>query len=140
MGKGNGKRQMHFFQAAAIGLGVSLVLGGGLILLFARLLSAEKIGEGSIGLLAAAVLLLSAPVGEITAVRMLGKQKLPVSMAVSGSLLALLVISGAAFFGGGFYGLPIGAGIILGSGLAVGLVAAGRKGSGKRRYKGYKLK
>ena len=139
MGKGNGRRQMSFLKAGAIGMGASLVLGGVLILLFARLLSAEKIGEGSMEILAAVTLLLAALAGELTAVLLLGKQKLPVAMAVSGSLLVLLVLSGAAFFGGGFTGLPLGAGIILGSGLAVGFLAAGRKKGGKRRYKGYKL-
>lgn len=140
MGKGNGRRQMSFLKAGAIGLGVSLALGGCLLLLFAKLLSNEKIGEGSMGLLAALLLLLTSLAGALTASLLLGKQKLPVALAVSGSLLVLLVLSGAAFFGGGITGLPLGAGVILGSGLIVGILTAGRKGGGKRRYKGYKLR
>lgn len=103
MGKGNGRRQISFLKAGAIGLGVSLALGGCLLLLFAKLLSSEKIGEGSMGLLAALLLLLTSLAGALTASLLLGKQKLPVALAVSGSLLVLLVLSGAAFFGGGGY-------------------------------------
>ena len=99
------------------GLGVGLLIGLSVTIagaaLTAWLIATEKIGEGSAGYAAMVILALSAGLGALTAVYLIKKQRLQVSM-LSGVCyyLALLAMT-ALFFGGQYQGMGVSAIIVL---------------------------
>lgn len=111
------------------------LLGAALI---AWLLTAERIGEGSIGYAAIVVLILAALSGSLTAVRMIKRLRLQVSMIAGICYFLSLLAVTALFFGGRYQAVGTTIVIVLLTSGAVALFPDPKRHSKKYRQKHYR--
>jgi hypothetical protein len=139
MTKKSNARPTGMVKAVGLGLCASLAITAILIFICAKLIEGERIGEGNVGGAAMVILFLSTAVGAVTSAVLLGKQKLVAAVALAGTYFLTLLGLGAALFGGHFTGIPVTAAIILGTGALIGILSAGGKKSGAKKYRKYKI-
>lgn len=139
MTKKSNSRPMGMAKAVGIGLCISLAITAILIIICAKMIEGERIGEGSIGVVAMVTLFLSTAFGSVSAAMLLGKQKMIAAIALAGVYFLTLLGLGAALFGGHFTGIPVTAAIILGTGALTGILTAGGKKTGAKKYRKYKI-
>lgn len=121
------------------GIGIGLIVGilvtlGGAFLL-AWLMDAQRVQENGAGYGVMIITFIAAVMGSITAIRLTGQHKLPVSLVTGICYYAVLLACTAMFFGGQYRGVGETALIILAGSLSVALIGARGKAKGRTGHR-----
>ena len=109
------------------GIALVLTLAGALVITW--MVDGEILDQTNIGYGIMLVLLASSAVGAWSAVALVKRQRLPVTMAAGGLYLLWLLGIATLCFGGNYQGIVPTALMVLGSSLAVALIGNGKKGN-----------
>ena len=124
-----GKLPKGLVVGLAVSIGTTLIGSA----VSAWLFHSEKIGEGSIGYVTLILLFLSAALGAIAAVGLIGQKRLVICLSAGGIYLLFLLAITALFFGGTYSGVGESVLVVMAGVLSVALLSI--KGNKKPKRK-----
>ena len=121
-----------------IGLLVSILFTVAGAAICAWLISSERIGEESIGLLAAVIVILAAAVGAFSASLTVKKMRLQICLLSGVCYFLVLLATTALFFGGQFKGIGIGLIAVSAGCVPIAFLPIKNGRAGKRKRRAYR--
>ena len=126
-------------KALGIGLGAGVVLTVALAAVFAALMDRQLLQESATGILAMAILVISAAIGDWCSAKLAGRKPMIMCLLFGGCYLLILLAVTALIFGGKFQGVLVAAAVVIGVSAATGIVSAGGGQRHKRVPKKYRI-